>query len=272
MPATLYPDLPIEKYHEKDGYISKSSLADILDCPAVYKYWHVDCNPREEKDHFNVGNCVHTLALEPELFSQRFYFLPEGVRRDIRTAKYQGILATAGLRKIITASDFEDIKGMAESLRSNKKALALLQSKGKVEPSIYWEEDNFKFKARPDFLRDDGLIVDLKTTKSAYKPFFQKDAFNFHYDLSVALTSRGYQALTGKEPENYVFLAVESKPPYLVECYDSYRNFDSFTSFLKVGQDRLEKAINKLHECLSTGHWASYHDDIQPLGVPSYAA
>ena len=270
--AQIYPDLPIEDYHKDDGYISKSKLADILDCPAIYKYWHVDKNKKPERDYFNVGNAVHTLALEPELFAQRFYTLPECDKRTKEgKAIYAAALEACGTKKILSIEQMVDINGMADSLRKNKSALALLQAKGRVEPSIYWEEYGMKFKCRPDYLRDDGLIVDLKTTKSSYKPFFQKDAYNMHYDISVALTSRGYKALTGKLPENYVFLAVESKPPYLVSSYDTFRNFDEFSSVYKIGEARLQSAITKLKECQSTDVWPSYQTEIQPLGVPAYA-
>lgn len=271
MTAVLYPDQTIEAYHVDKEHISKSSLAKILDCPAVYKYWQDNADP-EDKDHLNVGNCVHTLALEPDLFASRFFVLPEGIRRDARTEKYQAILADAGSRKIMTAPDMIDIKGMADSLRSNKKALALLQSKGRVEASIYWEEDGLKLKCRPDYLRDDGLIIDLKTTKSAYKSFFQKDAFNYYYDISVALTSRGYKALTGEMPKNYVFLAVESKPPYLIEAYDTFREANGMgMTFAGYGEERLQTAINRLNDCTARDYWPSYNEGIEPLGIPAYA-
>lgn len=264
-------DIPIEEYHKKDGHISKSTLADILDCPAVYKYWQE--NQKPEKNHLNIGNCVHTLALEPELFAQRFLVLPECDRRTKEgKAIYAEALAGAGTKKIISKEDMVDITGMADSLRKNKKSLALLQAKGRVEASIYFEDDGLPFKCRPDYLRDDGLIVDLKTTKSAYKPFFQKDAWSYHYDISVALTSRGYKALTGDMPQNYVFLAVESQPPYLIEAYDTFREFDDMgVSFAKMGDERLTMAINKLKDCTERDIWPSYNDSITPLGVPKYA-
>lgn len=270
MTVELKKDLPIEDYHKKDGYISKSTLADILDCPAKYKYYQD--NPKPEKNHLNVGNAVHTLALEPELFNARFFVLPECDRRtSAGKAIYQAAMDANAGKKLISKEDFVDIEGMAKSLRENKKALALLQAKGLVESSIYWEEDGMKFKARPDFLRDDGLVVDLKTTKSAFKPFFQKDAYNYHYDVSVALTSRGYKALTGNLPSNYVFLAVESKPPYIVEAYDSFRDFNGMDSLYKFGEYRLTNAIDKLKECQQTGDWHGYNQGIESLGVPSYA-
>jgi len=269
MKAELKKEQSIEDYHLRDGYISKSSLANIIDCPAKYKYW-LD-NPQTDKKHFNIGNAVHTLALEPELFHARFFVIPEGIRKDARTEKYQAVLAEAGNKKIISKEDMTDILGMAESLRNNKKALALLQAKGLAEASIYWQEDGLGFKCRPDFMRDEGLIVDLKMTKSAYKPFFQKDAHNYHYDMSVALTSRGYKALTGELPQNYVFLAVENKPPYVIEAYDSFRDFNGMDSLYKFGEYRLSMAIDKLKECRQTGDWHSYNRGIEALGIPSYA-
>lgn len=282
--SIIIPDLSIEAYHDlgniqKHGVnavFSKSQLA-MMDCPAKFKFKYIDGGVDDEKDYFNVGNAVHTLALEPDLFHSRFYLLPEGVRRDKRTDAYKQHLDAAQSRKIITASDFIDIKGMAAGLAGNKKAMLLLNAKGMIEPSIFWTdpESGLKMRCRPDFLRDDGLIVDLKTAQSAEPSDFARAAFDCHYDMSVGMTVDGVTRLTGTRPDNYVFLAVEKKAPYIVEAYDSFTPWDAddmskFTYF-DAGSYRYRAAVNKLSECIKSGIWGGYSDKINPLFVPRYA-
>jgi len=270
--AELFTDLSIDDYHARKDVLSKSMLADFMDCPARFKHVHIDGARKDDKDHLRLGNAVHTLALEPELFHERHYILPEGIRRDARTAAYKEHLEAAGTKTIIRAQDLVNVKGMADSLKANKKALALLQASGKIEASIFWTDQStgLDLRCRPDFMRDDGLIVDLKTTNSACPDTFERNAFNLGYDVSVALTSEGYHALTGEMPADYVFLAVETEPPYLIEAYNTYTPFQDDVSLLLVGQKRLNKTLHHFAHCKKTNHWPGYSEGIVPLGVPGY--
>jgi len=280
--AEIFSDMDIIAYHElgdisKHGFdkavISKSMLGDI-DCPEDFEWKYVLGNREIDKDHLNVGSAVHTLALEPDLFHDRFYILAEGIIRNAKHAKYQDALAEAGERKILTAKDFQNIEGMAAALRKKKKALALLASSGKIEASIFWEDEEtgVKLRCRPDFMRDDGLIVDIKTTHSARPSLFFKTAWDLHYDVSVAMTCDGYTALTGKEPQNYVFLVIETTAPHKIEIYDSFRP-DEFgnVAYSEAGAVRFRKYLEKYVFSRDNNYWPSYNDKVVPMGFPGYA-
>jgi hypothetical protein len=58
-----------------------------------------------------------------------------------------------------------------------------------------------------------NYAFDLKTTRDASPASFQRDAWNFGYFTQAAI----YAQLTGVE-RFYIF-AVESQPPYNVQCY-----------------------------------------------------
>jgi len=273
--AELREDLSIEDYHKRRDVLSKSMLAD-MECPAKFKWKYIDGGEEPDSDCLNIGNAVHTLALEPKLFHERFYVIKDGIRRDKRTEAYKEILAEAENRKLITHNDFKDIQGMAASLASNKWALALLQDSGKIEPSIFWtdEETGLPLRCRPDFMREDGLIVDLKTGHSAEPQSFFRTAWNCGYDMSAAMTSEGYRALTGKMPDNYVYLVVEKEPPYIIEAYDSFRPCDSgdpaHLTYYDAGAHRFRSALNHYQECVRTNSWPSYSGKITPMKVPYY--
>lgn len=282
--AFVTDDLSIEEYHDLGNFkkhgdnaiLSKSQLSDILDCPARFKYFHIDGNKSSDKDYFNIGNAIHTLALEPDTFHDRFYVIPDGIRRDKRTDAFKSCIVEAGARKMLTKSDYEAIIEMSKSLASNKKAMAILDGSGHVEQSILWNDKDtgLNLRCRPDLRREDGLIVDIKTAASANPRKFMKAAFDMHYDLSVAMTCDGVESATGKRPENYVFLVIEKTAPYIIEAYDSFRPFDpedmSNMTYADAGSYRFRRALEKFIECKKSGNWYGYSEKINPMEVPRY--
>lgn len=301
-PAQLIEGMDIEAYHDlgnikkygRDAIISKSQLAD-MECAAKFKHRYIDGASYEDKDHLNVGNAVHTLALEPDLFHDRFYVLPDGLRRDPRTDAYKSAIAEAAGRKMVTHKDFQNVQGMAKSLVASKIAMQLLDGAGKIESSIIWTDERsqkfcpvhgtgqsenaddcscVKLRCRPDLMRDDGLLVDLKTGHTADPNRFSRVAFDLHYDVSVAMTCEGYKQLTGKKPDNYVFLVVESEAPYIVEAYDSFRPWDpndmaKFTYF-DAGHHRFRTLLDRYISCRRSDVWLGYNRIITPMSVPVY--
>lgn len=284
----IIADMPMEEYQARTDALSKSMIS-AMDCPAKFKYEYIDNGKREEGDHFSIGTAVHTLALEPEQFEARFHILPAvyvngkgetaTFRKDPRMQIYKDELAKAGDKTILDHADYIDVQSMAASLIANPTAVALLKRPGLIEPSIFWtdEETGLQHKCRPDFLGDDGLVIDIKTGKSAKPSLFQKDAFELKYDLSVALTSRGVKALRGSI-ENYVFILIEKTAPFVVECYDAFRPWQDATedmaavSYHDVGAHRLDIYIARYRECLKTGVWPGYNGGkIMPMSVPSWA-
>lgn len=280
----MIADMSIEDYHGDRSIISKSMLAD-MDCPQKFKWKYIDGAEQDDKGFLNVGNAVHTLALEPQLFDKRFHVLPETYvnkdgevkpfRCDTRMQVYKDEIEKAGKRKIIAASDLVNIKSMAKALASNKMALAILKRPGKIEASIFWtdEETGLRLKCRPDFLGDDSLIVDLKVTHNADPSIFFKTAFDIGYDMSAAMTTAGVTALYGKKPDNYVFLVIEDKPPYVIEAFDSFRPFDDEPgglTHLDAGEYRFRNALARYKKCVKTDIWPGYREKITPMGVPYY--
>lgn len=266
--AKLHKDMPMEKYHGSKETLSKTGLTVFADCPARYKYLFMDGGEKPETDSLRIGKAVHTLALEPEKWKSE-YVVFEGDRRTVQGKKDYAEAMVSG-KTIIRTADLEKIEGMANALVKNPFALALLKSDGYVEATIEFEYQGIAMKCRPDFMRNDGLIVDLKTTRSAKPSLFTKDAYGFGYDLSVAITAEGYKALHGKYPEEYVFLCIEPEAPHIVSCFASMSPDAEGISMHEVGRAYLDRVIERFKECKEKNVWPAYQEKIVPIGVPSW--
>jgi len=272
MTAKFIKNLSMEDYQANTDHLSKTMLSVGSDCWAKFKYQFIDGN-YETKDikSLRVGSAVHTLALEPEKWEEEYLVLPENY--DVRTKDGKAMKADAEAsgKTVLRFQDAQDVLGMANAIKAHPLALGLLDSDGHVESSIFWEQDGVKYKCRPDLMRNDGLIVDIKTCQTAHPKMFASDAYKFKYHVSVALTCRGYQALYGKMPEEYVFLCIESKAPYIISCFTSFEATDFSASVLEIGNIALDKIIEQYKQNKANDVWPAYQDLIQPLSLPAYA-
>lgn len=274
MQAKLVENMGIEEYHAQKNVLSKSMLVDLLppSCPAKFKHLYIDGGKTKQTKSLRIGNASHVLALEPKKFDEQYFVMSKDTVRNPKSGKYKEILGQAEGRIVLSKKEHTQVIGMADAIRRNKTALALLDSPGLIESSIFWEEGGIKYRCRPDFMRNDGLIIDLKTAASVRQKAFERSADDKYYALSVALTCRGYKALYGKEPQNYIFLCVEQDEPHLIEAYDSFRPFDAFgTSYLDVGNALLDKAVAIYKACNDNNHWPGYNEKpITALGLPAH--
>lgn len=272
MTAILKKELPMSDYQAATDHLSKTMLSVGGDCWAKFKHQFVDGNYQsKETTSLSVGSAVHTIALEPEKWDAEYYILPENYDGRTTAGKTMKAEADESGKTVLKYQEVQNIYGMADAIKKHPLALGLLESAGHVESSIFWEQDDVKFKCRPDLMRNDGLIVDLKTCRTANPRMFARDAWNFKYHLSVALTCRGYEALYGKPPEEYVFMCIESEAPYIISCFTSFQPTEWSESVLSIGNRQLDFLIEEYKECRDTGVWPAYQDTIMPLSLPSYA-
>lgn len=175
--------------------------------------------------------------------------------------------AVNGHRRILTPDQWAQIHGMRESVMAHPAASRLLTSvPGKAEISFYWNDAKTGevCRMRPDWLRDDDLIVDLKTCEDASLDGFAKSVANWRYDVQDAFYSDGFEAVTGRKPKGFVFIAVEKKPPYAVGVYV----LDAETK--EIGRAQYREDLDKYAECKANDVWPGYGDTIQKLNMPGW--
>lgn len=172
-------------------------------------------------------------------------------------------------RTILNPEQWKTIHAMRDALMAHPAANALLTGiPGKAEKSVYWIDatTGVLCRCRPDWWRDDNLIVDLKTTEDASPEGFARSIAKFRYDVQDAFYTDGVQQATGKRPKAFVFIAVEKKPPYGVGVYV----LDSETKDL--GRAQYQHDLRVYAECVRSGEWPGYGDKIQTISLPGWHA
>ena len=218
-----------------------------------------------------LGSLVHSLILEPEKVEQEYYIGEFNVRRG---KEYEASVKQAGTRTVISKEDYERAMAVVEAFHIqatdhpdlNGKQEELL--KGDKEHSFYWEDPatGILCKCRPDNLHHSGnIVVDVKTTKNAGFDSFQKDIVTYGYYLSAAFYLRGVAAVTGRAPEKFVIIAIETEAPYLIQVYE----LDPMA--IEIGNRHIDQALATFAECVSTEVWSGYPQKTITMPLPNWA-
>lgn len=254
-----------EQYHQDTTRISKSGLDQINKTPANYFERYLNQNRIEEKQSAALlfGSAFHAYILEPEVFKSEFIILPYFSGKGSRDKKEQFIL-NAGKKTPISIDDFQTIVGMADSINRHKVARKLINETGFSERVFHWtdKETGVKCKCKPDrYNSQRKFIVDLKSTENASEDDFKFSAKKFRYYVQSAFYSDGLEA-NNVPVDGFIFIAVEKKPPYLVNCFMYGENENDF------GREQYKENLKTYAECLDSNNWPGYTKGIKTIEIP----
>lgn len=158
-----------------------------------------------------MGEALHALVLEPEVFPQRYLVLAD-VDHD-QQAPSEGDLMQ---RSWLDAWQWSALcHGRDALLACRQFPVSQWLSEGAKELSIYWtDEAGARWKARPDCFTCD-IVLDLKTTNDCRPDAFKRTRERFGYDLQAVHYLEAVSRLNGSMPR-FAFLAVELSAPYSV--------------------------------------------------------
>ena len=277
MKTEFKKNYPIEIYHQKDGHYSTSSLKRLLQSPLHFKY-----PPEQEpKKFFDIGSAVHTLLLEPHLWDKYFVVYdtdkraePEKTMASNKNKEWMAEIELKAEGKIlITVKDKEEVDTMVERVLEDPFVVDLLSGPGWNEPSIYWTDFKRKqnLKTRPDRIRANMVIVDIKTSADASPEGFARSVGKYRYDVQAAMQVDGVQAHFKKKVPYYFYIAIETKPPYAHGVY--LLKDDS----IWTGRQTYKSLLDVINECEEKKEWPAYGywakqlpDKILRTKVPHY--
>jgi hypothetical protein len=107
--------------------------------------------------------------------------------------------------------------------------------------------------------------LDYKTTgMSAGPEDFTRNIISNGIDIQDAFYRRGVKKIEGTEPD-FILMVQEIEAPYL--C--SFIRLD--LQFQDMGEEKVKKGLHVWRNCMATGYWPAYSDNIYTVEPPGYA-
>lgn len=235
-------------------YIDAINYSTLKECARSPKHYrHALLNRKPATDSMRRGSLVHTAVMEPDRLPLDYAFFL-GERRGKVWSEFKEHNKD---RAIVTEKEYEVALRIRDAVRGDAVAGPLVDG-GLREPTLLWHDDasGLRCKGRPDLVRDDHVIVDLKTTRCAREFEFARDVAKYSYHVQAAFYSDGYQHIVMKEPR-YCIVAVESVEPYDVVVYDLTE------TVLGPGRDEYVRLLSMVRRCREDDVWPGY-----ALGCP----
>ena len=259
-----------DQYHSGPG-VSKSHLDAIAGASPLH-YWAKYIDPNRERAEptaaMIMGSAVHSAVLEPDLFPTEYVQAPTGINKRTNAGKeeYAAFERANANKTVLDPEDYATCLAVRDAVYRHPVASGLLTG-GKAEQSFYAidAETGELIKCRTDYMHDSGaMIVDLKTTEDASPDGFGKSAANFRYPIQTAWYNGVLDGCFGEHPDNWVFMALEKKPPFAIGIY--FMEPDQVAR----AQIAARRDFMRIVEAKRANHWPDYGAVPLPLALPAW--
>lgn len=231
-----------------DDYHSHKSIS-ASGLKTIYKksvYHHLN-SMFKMTDAMNFGSAVHSALLED---SNDIAVLPEFNARTKEGKKIKQDFLNDNVGKIIIKQEEQEaIEKIKKNFNGHSLAKSLVQRLTETEVSYYGTIDKVPVRVRPDGIKDNDYIIDIKTTMDASPRYFKSQMYNFAYHLQACF----YSEALGYDPSKFRFITIENKYPYTLEV------FAMSEDMIEYGRDAWRIAFNSWKEYLETNDVGSFY-------------
>lgn len=259
MKNQIHSNMPAEEYHAHP-YLGSSRIA------RARRSWAHALAPFESTKAMDLGRGFHALVGEPQLFPVMFAKAPKCDKRTKEgKAIFEDFQSKNQGKTILTEDDYATMDGMLQSILSNKIALGCLTG-GASEISAFIDDPDtgVGVKCRPDYFRNTGVIVDLKTAENASIDAFKRDMVNYGRHIQTALYLDVMSAITGQKLTNFVHIVIEKKPPYAIAIYA----LDDES--IAQGRREYKALLKEYAHYQKIGDFPGYPEAVQTVGLPNW--
>ncbi len=257
-------------YHNQAPGISASGLKKIHSASLATYRFAKDQEEGEKGEALIVGGATHKFILENDIFFDEYAFSESSDKRKPQWKADKKKADEDGLT-LLRATDKNIFDGMLDSLKEERPGGvntydALIANPDAVREMAIFAVDKERqilLKVKTD-INIKGMMLDLKSTKSAKPKNFMKDAANLGYSLQAAFYLR--VAKIAKQPSTlFGFIAIEKEAPYLHE------NIIMPEHVLKMEEYKINKLLDMYSVAYHTGEWTGYTvKDPETGHVPLY--
>lgn len=249
-------------------HIGSSTLKNILLSPADFQA-ALDQESTSTAATIR-GEAAHTVILEPTEFDKRYLLQTKDwgpKNKGEGKKKWDALKKQAAEEKKIPI-DLADTRFLQALQRSatNHKPLQKILGNGKPEVTAYADIGEMGFKARCDWLTNDGYIWDVKTSsKPVDDESLSRTIFSMGYHFQAAHHTNVFKACgVDIKGWGWVFISTGTPYPHIVMRRAS-------ANLLKAGQDDWEYAAETLSDCLADDEWYGYVDEVTEIDLPVWA-
>lgn len=256
--------------------LSQSKLKELKKSPKHLWAKYLDPLREVEKvtDEMKFGKALHTYLLERKEFENNFVIAPKIDKRTKEgKAQYAELVINSVGKEIIDEVDYILIQKMVASFYS-KKMSKILECKGLFEHELYWQDAEFGIdcKAKIDFYIEpnniftNGLIIDVKTTQDATADVFMRSIDKYGYYNQAGFYCNAIKDIykTADYPK-FIIIAMEKEAPFEIGFYE----LDNMA--VELGIEENKRLMRLYKECDSKGDWYGYPDELQSIGLPTWA-
>lgn len=247
------------------GSLSSTGARRILDSPARFDW---ERTHRVESRAFDVGHAVHMkiLGVGPQIVAYPDEHLTPSGNPSTRAATkaWEDGQRAEGFAPI-APSDLARVNAMVEAVLAHTGARSVLEQPGDSEVSAFAPDPETGVWCRARFDRlGPHIAADVKTTAgSASSAGFGRDAAKYGYPIQEAHYLDTLLWATGEQPP-MTFVCVEKARPHLVAVHQ----FDEVTRL--TARDLAAKARRIYAECMATGEWPGYPDEVMTTHIPAW--
>ncbi|MDT0211211.1 PD-(D/E)XK nuclease-like domain-containing protein [Curtobacterium sp. BRD11] len=263
MTAAIYTDMSEDVYHARPE-LSSTGARRLLESPARFDYWRRNRQPG--KQAFDVGHAVHAMVLGVGngviAYPEEHITASGAVSTKAATVAWAEGQRAKGLVPIAPAQA-RRVGGMADAVLAHPAARAIVEQQGNPEVSVIALDDatGVETRARFDWIDvEAGEATDLKTTSTDASPDgFTRTVAQHGYDVQEAFYRRAIQ-----RDIRFRFLVVETEPPHLVGVHTLDIEWE------RMGQARVQRALELYAACTATGIWPGYPTEPQLISPPNW--
>lgn len=264
-------DMTDVEYHADPvpgGSLSSSGARKLLQPagPARYR-WEQD-NPPPAKKTFELGTAAHKLVLGagPDLVRiPADEWRSKEVKEQVAKVRARGAVP-------LKPADYQMVHDMADAIRAHPVAGALFSpERGEAEKTLIWQDElsGIWRRARLDWLPHPTnrrmIVADYKTTLSAAPGSIAKSVATYGYHCQHPWYLDGVHAVGLAEDAVFVFAFQEKTAPYLINVIEL--DYDA----VYAGREANRRAIDVYTDCITTGIWPGYGDDVTQITLPRWA-
>ena len=246
-------------YHS-DQAIGSTGLKRILVSPAHFKY----PNPFNATRAKEIGTAIHCRILESDRWDKDY----KVAECDVRTsAIYKDICKTHPKERVLTSTEYENVRGMQQGVLRNRHCRELIEAPGRYELSLFTTDPitGVNVKVRYDKLTDSGMPIDLKKCQKAGRDDFSRTINNYGYHISAAFYMDAWFWQFGEDLDVMRWIAVEEQSPH------SAMRWKPDPDMMMIGRAMYREALDLYAQCLDRDEWPSYDDEEEDIGLPNYA-